>query len=205
MTITIPTEKDNPQKAFADLREWVGSHCNAGHPVRNSALSMARSTIVHRLLKYGPDDTLNTCTARDLMGLLIFVNGALAEYLMRVAYIRSLIEGDHEVYEHLNTTLFIPDLRAWYWQIAEAMLGRHPDPQAVTVWVENMRGEEKSLARLIIARIFPDTTNLTWLDDVPENLPRLAAELIKTMATPERKAAIESYLRTHPRVRLELL
>jgi hypothetical protein len=192
----------NPQEEFKKLREWVAAHCNTGHSVRDSAVHMARSAIIHRLMKYGPDETLNACSAREVMALLVFVNGCMAEYLMRVAYIRAIIEGDHEVYEHLNTTLFIADHRAWYWQIVEAMLGQAPDPQAVTVWLENAKGEELSVARLIICRAYPDLAALTWLDDVPASTPRLAAEIAKVIASDPRKhGAVKAYLRNHPEVR----
>jgi hypothetical protein len=197
-----PTEADNPQVHFAKLREWVAEHCAAGHPIRDSAVAMARSAIIHRLLKFGPDETLNTCSARDLMALLLYTNALLAEYIMRTAYIRAIIEGDHEVYEQLNKTLFITDLRVWYFQLVEALLGRAPVPEQVTVWVENMKGEELSVARLIICRVYPDLALLTWLNDVPEQTPRIAAEIAKVLATDKSKhGALKAYLRDHPEVR----
>lgn len=195
---TAPAPTNDPQEALAQLRAWTAKHCGAGHPIRDSALAMARSALVHRLLKYGPDETLNTCSARDLLSLTIFTNGAVAEYLIRTSYIRALIEGDYDLTDYLNTTLFIPDIRAWYWQIVEAMLGRSPNPEAVTVWLENMTGEEKSVARLIIARVYPDTAHIAWLDDVPDHLPRLSAEILRLLTAPARKSFIETYLREHP-------
>jgi hypothetical protein len=201
-TVPEPTEADNPQEHFAQLRTWVVEHCNTGHPVRDSAVAMARSAIIHRLLKFGPDETLNTCSAREIMALLVYTNALLAEYLMRVAYIRAIIEGDHEVYEQLNKTLFITDLRAWYFQLVEALLGKAPNPEQVTVWVENMKGEELSVARLIICRVYPDLALLTWLDEVPEQFPRIAAEIAKVIASDKSKhAALKAFLRGRPDVR----
>ncbi len=200
-----PPAEANPQEHFAALRTWITEHCHDENPVRQAAQGMADSAIVHRLLKFGPDETLNTCSARDLMRLLVFTNGLCAEYLMRVAYIRSIIEGDHAIYEHFNTTLFLPDLRAWYWQLVEALMGQAPNPQMVTTWLENAKGEELGVARLIIARLYPDLALLIWLDDVPTETPRLAAELARVIAQDKRKhAALKAYLREHPAVKYSL-
>jgi len=197
-----PVPTADPQVEFKKLREWVVAHCNTGHQVRDSAVHMARSAIIHRLMKFGPDETLNNVSAREIMALMVFVNGWMAEYLMRVAYFRAIIEGDHEVYEHINTTLFIPEVRAWYWQIVEAMMGKAPDPEAVTVWLENAKGEELSMARLIICRVYPDLAQLTWLDDCPKHIPRIAAEMLKIISTDAMKhGAVKAYLRDHPEVR----
>lgn len=197
-----PTATDNAQEHFAKLREWVVARQSTGHSVRDASVYMAKSALIHRLLKFGPDETLNRCSAREIMELMIFVNGLAAEWLMRVAYIRSIIEGDHEIYEYINTTLFIADLRAWYWQLTEALMGRAPDPAGVTVWLENMRGEELSVARLIICRLYPDLALLSWLDDVPEATPRLAAEICKVIAQDRiKRGAVKAYLRDHPAVR----
>ena len=197
--------EQNPQVEFAKLREWVVANCGAGHPVRQSAVHMARSAIIHRRMKFGPDETLNRCSAREVMGLLVFVNGCMAEYLMRVAYIRAIIEGDHEVYEYFNTTLFIADHRAWYWKIAEALMARAPDPKEVEDWIAAMKGEELSVARLIICRTYPDLARLHWLEDVPAHIPRLAAELLLVIAQdPRKREAVRAYLRGRPEVRYAL-
>lgn len=188
---------EDPQAVLKVLREWIIAHCTDPHPVREAAAGMARSAIVHRLLKYGPDESLNVCSARDLLALLVYVNGPVAEYVLRTAYIRAIVEGDHEVYEHLNTTPFIPDVRAWYWQLVEAMLGKAPDAEMATAWLQNMRGEELSVARLILARAYPDLAHPDWLADIPENVPRLAAELC-LLLIPKHREAVVGYLREHP-------
>lgn len=178
------------------------ANCQSGNAIRDSAVSMARSAMIHRLMKYGPDETLNTAPAREIMGLLIFTNGLMAEYLMRIAYFRSIIEGDHAVYEAINGTQFIAECRAWYWQIVEAMMGKSPEPEAVTAWLEKATGEELSIARLIICRVYPDLALLSWLDDVPETLPRLAAEIGKVICTDKLKhGAMKAWLRDHLAVR----
>lgn len=103
--VTVPTIADDPQVHFAALRAWIDTFCSTGHPVRDSSYRMAMSSLGHRILKYGPDETLNNLTSRDLCCLLLYSNGNLAEYLMRVAYFRSIIEGEHAIYEYMNTTL----------------------------------------------------------------------------------------------------
>lgn len=201
-----PPANVDPQAEFAKLRAWINDNCGDPDPVRRGAVAMAISAVAHRLLKYGPDETLNGLSARELMCLLLYANGNLAEYLMRVAYFRSIIEGDHMIYEQMNTTLFIPECRAWYWTIAEAMMARAPDPEAVTVWLEKMTGEEKAVARLVIARCFPDVAHVDWLNDLPDvsqpQFARLAAEMCSILFTnPNYRAVVANYLRSHPHVR----
>ncbi len=201
----VPPEA-SPQEHFNALRAWITANCLDKDPVRKGSYSMAMSAISHRLIKYGPDESLNNLTSNDLMALLMYLNGAVAEYVMRLAYFRSIIEGEHAIYEHMNTTLFIPECRAWYWTIAEAMMGKAPDPEAMTVWLENMTGEEKGTARLIIARVFPDTAHIDWLSEINETktapMARLAAEL--ALILKEKKAyhdVLKMYLRQRPHVR----
>ena len=201
-----PPLQANPAEHFAALRSWVSAHCLDPDPIRRSVFQMSMSAIAHRLMKYGPDEVLNGLTSRDLMCLLIYNNGPLAEYLMRAAYFRAIIEGQHDIYEHMNTTLFIPECRAWYWTIAEAMMARSPNPEAITVWLENMTGEEKATARLIIARVYPDTAHIDWLSEVPDTtkapMARLAAELgVILSQKKEYKTVLKTYLREHPHVR----
>ncbi len=196
----------DPQAAYNTLRTWIVANCADPNPVRSAAYSMAMSATAHRLLKYGPDATLSSMTARDLMNLLMYLNGPLAEYIMRTAYFRAIIEGQHAIYEHMNTTLFIPECRAWYWTIVEAMLGKAPDPEQVTVWLENMTGEEKQTARLIIARVYPDTAHIDWLQDAVDTtqppMARLMAELCIVLASkPTYVDLVKKYLREHPHVR----
>jgi hypothetical protein len=202
---SAPSDTDSPQEHFSRLRGWIVEHCGAGHPVRDSSYRMAISSLGHRLLKYGPDETLNNLTARDICSLLLYTNGRMAEYLMRVAYFRALIEGDHEVYEQFNTTLFIPECRAWYWKLSEALMSKAPDPDEVTRWLEGMTGEERGVAHLICGRVYPDLAHISWLDGLEtRSTPgaRLAAELCgMLLQKPEYKAAVERFLRENPHVK----
>jgi hypothetical protein len=206
ISVTTPPLDADPQVHFAALRQWVAENCATGHPVREAAYRMALSHLAHCLIKYGPDERFNNLTSRDLMNLLSFTNGLTAEYLMRTAYFRSIIEGDHAVYEHFNTTYFLSECRAWYWKLCEALMARAPDPQEVTTWLENMQDEEKSVARLIIARIYPDLAHISWLDDLPETTTapgaKLASQLCHILAQKtEYQPALERFLREHPHVR----
>jgi hypothetical protein len=206
MTAVLPPpDTESPQAHFERLRAWVSKHCMPGHPIRDSAYSMAMSALAHRLLKYGPDESTNNLTARDLCVLLLFSNGKVAEYLMRTAYFRAIVEGDHEVYEHFNMTLFVPECRAWYWKLSEALMSKAPDPDEVTQWLEGMTGEERGVAHLICGRVYPDLAHISWLDGLEtRSTPgaRLAAELCQMLLQkPEYKAAVERFLRENPHVR----
>ncbi len=205
MTPTAPPDTEDPQAHYTALRTWILEHCGAGHPVRDRAVSMALSALAHRLLKYGPDETLNNLRARDLCALLIYLNGPTAEYVMRTAYFRAIVEGDHEIYEHFNATLFVPECRAWYWKLCEALMAKAPDPAEVTTWVEAMTGEERGVAHLIIGRVYPDLAHLSWLDGLEtRSAPgaKLAAELCRILLEkPEYKAAVDRFLRERPHVR----
>jgi hypothetical protein len=200
-SIEKPPASESAQAHFKKLRQWAHEHCLSGHLVRDAVYQMSLSAVSHRLLKYGPDEWFNSCSARDLMNLLIYVNGHCAEYLIRTAFFRAIIENDSEVYEHLANTLFMPECRAWYWTIVEGILGQSPDPDDLTKRIDAMQGEEKSIARLMVARVYPDTAHLSWLTDLPE-IPRLQAELCLAMQDNKLyRAGLQRYLREHPEAR----
>lgn len=163
---------------------------------------MSLTALVHRLIKYGPDETLNHLTARDLMNVLIYTNGEIAEWLMRAAFTRALIDDDREVYERLAQGPLIIECVAWYWKLVQGICGAAPDPKELTAWVNNLPPEEKSLARLMVARVYPDAMHLDWLADVPEHCPALAFQLARIAAIKEdRRHAIEAFIRERPLVR----
>lgn len=191
-----------PQEHFAELRAWVLEHCNCDHPVRQAAYQMALTAIVHRTLKYGPDETLNHLTSRDLLNLLIYTNGLIAEWLMRSAFTRAIVENDTLVYEHLAQTPFMAECTAWYWKLVQGMLGGAPDPKELTDWLDALPAEEKSLARLMIARLFPDTVHVDWLNDVPAECPAIAAQLARICGgKKEYQHAVMEWVRQRPNVR----
>lgn len=181
-----PKQK-HPQEHFRDLRQWIKERCGAGHDIRQSAYLMALSANVHRLIKYGPDQTLNHLTCRDLLNLLFFANGEMAEWIMRTAFTRALIEDDREVFEHLAQCIFMPEVRAWYWKLVQGILGKAENPAEMTTWFEQMPPEEKSLARLMVARCFPDTACMQWVAEA-EGFPEICYQLAEIVNTKESAA-----------------
>ncbi len=192
----------DPQQYFTELRNWVVANCGTGHAVRQSAYTMSLTAIVHRLIKYGPDETLNHLTARDLMNLLIYTNGDIAEWLMRAAFTRALIEDDRPVYETLANFPFMGECIGWYWKLVQALIGQAPDPKEVEVWIENLPPDEKSLARLLTARAYPDLVHINWLHDVPDDCPAIAYQLAALAAQKKDYThACENFVRERPLVR----
>lgn len=194
------------QDAFKKLRQWIADHCNAGHPVRQSHYHFSLSAPVHRLVKFGPDDTWNEMDCRDLLSTLMYVNGKNAEFIMRAAFTRAIIDGDLEVIDLFMGTKFIPECRDWYGKLCGGIMGATDDAKALTEWLENLPAEEKSIARLMVVRVFPDTAHITWLDEVPGDQPRLASKLAtELIKKPIYKNAVEQWLRTHTAARNEAL
>jgi hypothetical protein len=106
------------------------------------------------------------------------------------------------VYEYLANVVFFPECRLWYWKIVEGLAGISPDPAALTEWVNNLPAEEKALARLLVARVYPDTVHMDWLHEVPADCPAIAFQLARIAALkPERANAVNNFLRERPLVR----
>lgn len=199
--MTTVAEK-SPQEHFSDLRTWVLTNTSTGHPVRQAAYQMSLTAIIHRLVKFGPDETLNHLTARDLLNLLIYTNGEIAEWLMRSALTRALIEDDRAVYEHLATLPFMPECTHWYWKLVSGLIGQAPDPAEQEIWFDELPPEEKALARLLTARVYPDVAHIDWLHEIPAHCYLLAYKLAAIVALkPEYTRAVESWLRERPMVR----
>lgn len=201
MNQAAPAVPKTGQQFFDELRQWVLAHCHTGSDVRQSAYTMSLTAAVHRLIKYGPDETMNHLTARDLMNLLIYTNGEIAEWLMRAAFTRALIEDDRDVYEVLASYPFMPECTLWYWKVVRALIGQSPDPKEMEGWVESLPPDEKSLVRLLTARAYPDLVHISWLDDVPEDCPAIAFQLAcLCLQKKEYKNAVENWLRSRPYV-----
>lgn len=192
---------NDPQSQFMELRRWVQSTICTGHPIRDAHYRMALSASVHRLLKYGPDAVLNAYTARDILNLLPYVNGVLAEMLMRTAFSRAIVENDEVIVDHLAAGVFMPEVRLWYWKLCEALIGKCPSPNDVTAWVDGMDGESLSIARLMICRIYPDTVHSSWLQDLPD-IPRLQAEICQMLALKkDYRQIVKMFLNEHPKAK----
>jgi len=187
---------------FRELLPWIIEFCGTGDTARDEAYRCALSAVVHRVLKFGHEETLNRLTARDLMNCCLMCGGTAAEFFLRTAFTRALIEDDRHVVERLLHTPFIPESRVWLAKLMAAVQG---DGQAIedgAHWLETMEGEERAIASLLIGRIYPDFAQMEWLQACPTDYPRLAAEIaMLLLRAPERKAAVEAYLRERPEVR----
>ncbi len=197
----LPAEiaEKTPQEHFSELRHWILATCNAGHPVRQASYMMSLTAHCHRFIKYGPDKSLDHLTARDLMNLLIYTNGEVAEWIMRAAFTRSIIENDEAVTLRLANSPFIIECTTWYWKLIEGITGSSINPDETTNWLESLPLEEQSIARLIIARVFPDTANINWLHDIPDSNPMLQWKLAEIIAQKaDNFHATENFLRERP-------
>ncbi len=175
--MNAPKAEKNGQDYFNELRIWVVETLLDKEPIRRASYQMALSAYIHRIIKFGPDETLNHLNARDLLNLTIFTNGELAEWLMRAAFNRALVEDDRVVYERLAQGPLIIESVQWYWKLVQGILGQAPDPKELSDWLNGLPMEEKSIARLMIARVYPDTVHLSWLDEVPKECPAIAFQL----------------------------
>ncbi len=188
---------------YVQLREWIAANLKDPDPIRDSSYKMALSAIVHRLIKWGPDDSLNNLTSRDLCNLLVYVNGPVAEWVIRLAFSRSLIEGNDYITNRLMATTLMAEVRAWYDKLCASLIGEASDPQEATKWMDSMQGEELSIARLVCARIFPDLAHSSWLHDLPD-VPRLQAEMcVLLRRIPEYQSIVRNYLAERPWVKWE--
>ncbi len=199
-----PAKEKTPQEYFTELRTWILANLSDSDPIRQNAYVMSLTAYVHRFIKFGPDDSLNHLNARDCMFLLIYTNGQCAEWLMRAAFTRAIIENDELITERLASSPFIAECSMWYWKLIEGITGQSPDPAALTQWLEALPKEEQSIARLIILRVFPDTAHMDWLNDVPDTNPRLQWELARIIAQKsDYKHAVDNWLRERPLARCQ--
>ncbi len=188
---------------FVQLREWISEHCKDPDPIRDATYKMALSAITHRLIKYGPDNSLNNLDCRDLCNLLLYVNGPIAEWVIRLAFSRSVIEGEEAVTDRFMNCTLMAEVRAWYDKLTRALIGEAADPKEVTEWMDAMHGEELSIARLVSARVFPDLLHSSWLHDLPE-IPSLQAEMcVLLRGVPKYRGAVKTYLDQRPWVKWE--
>ncbi len=173
--------------------------------MRDEAYRCGLSAVVHRILKFGYEETLNRFTARDCLNCCLMCGGAVAEFFLRTAFTRALIEDDRPVVDRLLNTPFIPESRLWLAKLMAAVQGDERAMRDGAEWMEAMGGEERALASLLIGRIYPHFPEIVWLHDCPTTYPRLAAEIaLLLLKLPERKGVVMSYLREHPEVRFSV-
>lgn len=185
-----------------ELRVWITNECSLGESVRDDSYRCAMSAIVHRVMKWGWEPTLNLLTARDCMNCILMAGGEGAEFFMRLAFTRGLVEDDRAVVQRLIDTPFIPECRAFVSQIMHSLSGGEEAMREGAVWMETLQGEELSIACLIIGRQVPAVLCIEWLMQCPAENPRLCAEMALLLLRGEGyEAAVKAYVRERPKVR----
>lgn len=181
------------------------ANCGTGEPVRDEAYRAGLSALVHRLLKFGFEETLNRLTASDCLNCCLMCGGHAAEFFLRTAFTRALIEDDRKIVDRLLQTPFIPESRLWLARLMASVQGDQKALEEGAQWLESMDGEERAIASLIIGRIFPQFPEMEWLTACPTTYPRLAAEMaLLLLKLPERRGVVMNYLRDHPAVRFSV-
>lgn len=185
-----------------ELRVWILKECSLGEHVRDESYRCSISAIVHRVMKWGWEPTLNAMSARDLMTCILMAGGEGAEFFMRCAFTRGLIEDDRVVVQRLLDTPFIPECRLFLSKIVHALTDG-PDAMAEGArWMETLHGEELSIACLVVGRHVPGVVDPEWLTGCPEANPRLCAEVALLLLKQDRfEAVVKNYVRARPKVR----
>lgn len=175
------------------------------HPVRESHLSMALSAAVHRLLKFGPDETLNEMGSVELLRLLPFVNGPHATWVMSTAFTRAIIEDQRVIIDRFGHLRFlIPAELIWFHTLITTLMQAPTKPEEAWKLVEALEGEEKCVARVVMGRIYPGAAKVGWLEDSETMHPKLALATVDVVAqNPAYTHICESWVRDRPMVRNE--
>ncbi len=194
-------------KLVQELRVWITEHCSLGDSVRDESYRCALSALVHRVMKWGFEPTLNLLTARDAMNCVLMAGGEGCEFFLRLAFVRGLIEDDRVVVQRLQLLPFIPECRVYLSIIIKALTGDEDALFAAAHWMETLEGEELSIACLVIGRQVPALIDLEWLTKCPVTNPRLQAEMCllllgrDTQYGPQYEAVVKQYIRDRPHVR----
>ncbi len=187
---------------YLALLPWIQATCGLGDPVRDDAYRCGLSAIVHRLLKFGFEESLNRLNARDCLNCCLLCGGQLAEFFLRTAFTRALIEDDQPIVSKILQTPFIPESRAWLARIAAGLTGDDKALAEAAAWLDTVDGEERAIATLLIGRVYPHFAQTEWLAMCPTEYPRLAAEMaLLLLRQPEYDTVVKAYLREHPEVR----
>lgn len=184
---------------------WITEHCTLGDPVCDEAYRCGLSAIVHRIMKFGHEETLNRLSARDCLSCCLMCGGTLAEFFLRTAFTRALIEDDQALVGRVLQTPFIPESRAWLARVGAGLAGDEKALAEAAAWLDTTDGEERAIATLIIGRVYPHFAQATWLTACPTEYPRLAAEMaLLLLRTPGHEGLVQAYLREHPEVRFAI-
>ncbi len=184
---------------------WIQEHCSLGDPVRDECYRAGLSALVHRLLKFGFEETVNRLSARDCLSCCLMCGGIMAEFFLRTAFTRALVEDDQPVVQRILQTPFIPESRLWLGNLMRALSGDAAALEAGALWLEQMDGEERAVATLVIGRIYPHFALSDWLLACPIDYPRLPAEIsLLLLKDPKYLGLVRDYLRRNPAVRYAL-
>jgi hypothetical protein len=185
-----------------ELRQWVLTECSLGDSVRDDAYRCALSAIVHRVMKFGFEPTLNLLTARDALNCVLMAGGEGAEFFIRLAFVRALIEDDRAVVQRLLDTPFIPECRQFISNIMHGLTDGEDALAKAAAWIDTLQGEELSVACLVIGRHVPAVIDIEWLMQCPEANPRLGAEMALLLLRQERyETVVKAWVRARPKVR----
>lgn len=200
--VSTPTPVAPSADPFLALLPWIREHCGLGDDVRDESYRCALAAVVHRVLKFGHEETINLLSARDCMNCCLMCGGTVAEMFLRTAFTRALIEDDRPIVDRLLHTPFVPEARLWLAKLMASVQGDEKALEDGAHWMGSMGGEERAIASLIIGRIFPQLPEVEWLHSCPIEHPRLAAEIaLLLLKMPVRKGVVMAYLREHPEVR----
>lgn len=188
---------------YLELQAWIRGTCSLGDQVRDEAYRCGISAVVHRLIKWGWDESINYLNARDCLTACLMCGGEFAEMFLRAAFTRAIIEDDREVLQKLQTTPFIPQSRFWLAKLAQGVRGESVEAlMDCAKWMQEMQGEELMLASILIARSRPDLADIGWLEKADEVPPRTAAALcLELVKRPEWQKVVKDWVRARPAVR----
>lgn len=190
---------------FQELVAWIYANITLGDPVQDEAYRAGLSAVVHRVLKFGYEETLNRLSARDCLSCCLMCGGLTADFFMRLAFTRALIEDDRVVVQRILQSPFLPESRLWLAKLIAAVQGDEKALSEGAQWLETMDGEERAIASLLIGRIHPHFAQTEWLMACPTSYPRLPAEIaLLLLRNDQYVSVVKQYLRDHPEVRFAI-
>lgn len=187
---------------FIELRQWITENAGLGDPVRDEAYRCALSALVHRWIKWGFDEALNTLSARDCLNCCLLCGTEFAEMFLRLSFTRAIIEDDRVVLQRLMLTPYIPQSRFWLAKLGECLKGDEKALRECALWIEGMPAEEKLLASILLCRAAPMLADPAWLEQADAVPPAVGAALCKELLKQERfEAVVKKWVRERPAVR----
>ena len=163
---------------FAGLREWTLETLRDPEPVREAFIHVQLGTLIRRLAMFGPEDSLQRCSGRELVRGASLAGGALAALLARTAATHAIVEDDHLLLNALARYRADGGVIAWAIELAALPV----ESVAAHLALITDRDEELHVARLIVSRAHPQVLDPAWLWAVPPTMPRVIAEMARAGA-----------------------